>query len=493
MMDIHRLRQMRKQKKRHGVLSYIKKTVMVLGIFLLYVLLGAIIPFIHQKDVGNAYKQAYSQDTYQRNTISVDRAAIVETSDEAMDARIHMIQSAKEKIMLTTFSIKTDKASQKICAALYDAARRGVKIEFLIDGLSGSWDMKYHPMFYALGSHENVTIKYYNMFQLYAPWTFNGRLHDKFIVVDDKQLLLGGRNTSNYFLGTFDQSVLSYDREVYVYNTADTKTDSVIAQVDQYFDSLWDSKYSKVYFDKAPKAKRKKVAKEREQLIAVYKNMKEEAPHLWKTDVDYKEYTTAVNHIELVSNPIHIYSKEPYIWYTLTSLMKDAKEEVLIQSPYLVLNDRMYSDLKEIGEDLEHYEVLINSIAAGDNICASSDYKLSRKKILDTNVQVFEFQGDHSMHNKSLVIDHRLSVIGSFNFDMRSTYLDTETMLVIDGEEFANELENNIRKMQEDSLLVQEDGSYKEDGSVTKRELSSKKGFLFSFLPYVLRPVRFLL
>ena len=36
------------------------------------------------------------------------------------------------------------------------------------------------------------------------------------------------------------------------------------------------------------------------------------------------------------------------------------------------------------------------------------------------------------MHTKSILIDDRLSLIGSFNWDMRSVYLDTELMLLVD-------------------------------------------------------------
>lgn len=482
----------KKEKQTNKLKRYIKSILLVVLLFILYVLVGGIVPFIKMKDVSQEYKDSYSAKNYYSDTVGVDRAAIVETSDEAMDARIRMIQAAKERILFSTFSMKTDEASERICAALYDAAERGVKVYMIIDGLSASWDMKKAPMFYALGSNENVTIKYYNMFKVYAPWTFNGRLHDKFIVTDDKMLLLGGRNTSNYFLGTYDQTVLSYDREVFVYNTDEDAKKSVISQVETYFDSLWKSKYSEVYYDKIPKWKREKAKVAKKQFKTVLNEMKSEKPELWVEDFDYIQYTTQVNKITLVTNPIGIYSKQPYIWYTITSLMKDAEESVLIQSPYVVLNERMYKDLMEVEKDIPHCEILLNSMAVGDNICASADYKYSRKKILKTGIDVYEFQGEHSTHNKSFVIDDRLAMIGSFNFDMRSTYLDTESVLLIDGEEFANQLENNIRTMQKESLKVNLDGTYVQ-GEIEAKRMPNKKKIIFTFLPFVLRPIRFLL
>lgn len=485
---------MRRNKKGKGKLGkFIRRSLLVIGILLIYILVGGIAPFITQKEVSEDYKQLVAKTQYTSKDESVDRAAIIESSEDAMSIRLHMIGAAKEKILFSTFSMKPDDACRKVCAALYESAERGVKVELIIDGLSGSWDMKNDPMFYALGTHKNVTIKYYNFFYVYAPWTFNGRLHDKFIVIDDKQLLLGGRNTSNYFLGNYDQQVLSYDREVFVYNTSDTAKDSVIYQAQEYFQSLWDSNVSKVVYDQVPKSKRKKVKEARKAFVSLYGQIQKEQPDLFVDKVDYNAGTIPVNKITLVSNPIHIYSKEPQVWYTLEQLMLEAKEQVLIQSPYVVLNDSMYASLEKIGQDLDQYEVLLNGIAAGDNICASSDYKYSRKDVLKTGIDVYEFQGSHSTHNKSLVIDHEISVIGSYNLDMRSTYLDTETMLIIDGKEFARDLESKIKAMQEESIRINEDGSYSEDAKIEPRELSGKKKFLFSFLPFVLRPIRFLL
>ena len=46
-------------------------------------------------------------------------------------------------------------------------------------------------------------------------------------------------------------------------------------------------------------------------------------------------------------------------------------------------------------------------------------------------INIWEYEGGYSYHGKSILIDDDLSVIGSFNMDMRSAYLDTELMLVI--------------------------------------------------------------
>ncbi len=40
-------------------------------------------------------------------------------------------------------------------------------------------------------------------------------------------------------------------------------------------------------------------------------------------------------------------------------------------------------------------------------------------------MEVYETLCGHSLHTKAVLVGDRLSVIGSFNMDMRSAYLDT--------------------------------------------------------------------
>ena len=75
---------------------------------------------------------------------------------------------------------------------------------------------KRQELFYALSSHPNVEIRIYNPLNLLTPWKLMGRMHDKYVIVDEKAYLLGGRNTFDYFIGNYTDENVSYDREVLV-------------------------------------------------------------------------------------------------------------------------------------------------------------------------------------------------------------------------------------------------------------------------------------
>lgn len=473
----------------------ILRILLLLLLYLLYVIIGATIPFARSPKISENYKKHFDINKFFSDTTGVDRAAIVEDSQNALNVRLHMIEQAQESIIISSFSMKHDRSCQEISSTLYAAANRGVNIKIIVDGLTGDIDMDDDPMYYVLGTHPNIEIRYYNMLDLLRPWTVNGRLHDKYVIVDDKLLLLGGRNISNYFLGEYNTKVLSYDRDIFVYNSAFGTLDtskSVILQVTDYFQKIWDSKESEQVFDSVSIFKKKKVNAAQENLISTYQILTDERASIL-APIDYLAVTIPTNKITLITNPIHIMSKQPYILYELGELMKQAKQRVYIQTPYAVLNDDMYDLLSNITSRVPDCQMFLNSRAGGDNICASSDYTINRKKILKTGILLHEFQGDHSMHDKSILIDDHISVIGSYNLDMRSTYLDTEVMLVVDSKELNQQLDQCIQAMKAQSLPVQADGSYGANGNVTALPISTEKKALFRFLSIIFQPFRYLL
>lgn len=506
----------------------------VMLVFLLYVVLGALVPFMYQPKVKEEYQQQSNTSRfYNENATSVDRAAIVETSKEALDIRMTMFEEAKERIVLSTFDIRLGESCTDIFSSLLEAADRGVQVQILVDGLYGGIHMKMEPIFYLAGTHENIEIKFYNIPNILLPWTINGRMHDKYILIDDKLLLLGGRNTFDYFLGDYTDKNLSYDREVFIYNTASGErtermeasqnnssstdnvrieeanivkktnpaeeknraTESVIEEVYAYFDTIWNSKDCKtVYKDTPFWIDKKTLETERDRLEQHYENMKIKTPNLFDKSMDYHEYTVAICKASFINNPIHILAKQPYVWYEITELAQESKERVYLHTPYAVFSKAMYQDItKLIKEENKNITMQVNSTAVGDNVMASSDYTLSRKKLLKTGIKLYEFQGDYSSHGKSALFDSDLSLIGSYNVDMRSTYVDTEVAIVIHGEEFNQLLEEKIMDMEAQSLEVDADGNYIEKIGVEKVELPFGKKILFSITSILFQLIRYLI
>lgn len=460
------------------------KTAGILIVLLLvYWSAGALTPFMHMQKVSQEFQEQFRTERFYQSGAwehakafdqgerldgntgqpCVDRAVIVEDNQDALDLRLHMIKRAQERIVLSTFDMREDNSARDMCSALVAAADRGIEVEILIDGLYGSLHMGESPMFYALGSHDNVEIRFYNIPSLLRPWTINGRMHDKYLMVDDALYLLGGRNTFDYFLGSYEQDDCSYDREVLIYNTAagtPSSSQSVIAQAEEYFQQIWTLDACVTVFQQPPGRLKEKTALALQDLTDHYQQMQQQAPAVFDPSYDFTTATVAVDKATLIYNPTHIMSKEPWIWYQLQSLMRGAQERVYIHTPYAVFSQDMYNDLTDIAAAVPECKMMVNSTATGDNFMASSDYTLNRNRLVKTGVSLYEFFGDYSSHGKSVVIDNDISVIGSYNFDMRSTYVDTENMLVIQSQALNQQLAQYIMAMEAQCVLVTEEGTY---------------------------------
>lgn len=200
-----------------------------------------------------------------------------------------------------------------------------------------------------------------------------------------------------------------------------------------------------------------------------------------------------VEGIGLLANPTGIYGKKPVVFAGLTALMAEAQNRVVLHSPYAVLNDDMVERLQEVTAAVPDASLMINSVANGDNVFASSDYLYRQKKVLDTGMRLYEYEGGISYHGKSLLIDGDISVIGSYNLDLRSTYMDTELMLVLKSPQLNHELEEYMKSYEEDSRLVLAVDTYEVPEGVTPQEMSLPKKVMYKILGCLMTPFRCLI
>ena len=138
-------------------------------------------------------------------------------------------------------------------------------------------------------------------------------------------------------------------------------------------------------------------------------------------------------------------------------------------------------------------KILLNSVENGDNFVASSDYLRNKKDILETGIPLYEYDGGISNHAKSILIDEDLSLIGSYNLDLRSSYLDTELMLVVESQEINRELGGYMDASEADSKRALPDGTYEIPEHVTVEEVPLWKQAAWGVVGFLLQPFRMLI
>ena len=457
--------------KRHKICKIIFAILAVFLCVAFYELIGICITYKKQPAVSDATIKETQNIMSVAGRENTERAVIIEKNSQALLERVRLIQNAKDEIILSTFAFKSDESGKLILGALHDAADRGVHVRILVDGMESWIDMEGNPYFYGLSSHENVEIKLYNKANPLKPWKTMGRMHDKYLIADGKIYILGGRNTYNYFLGDFPGHK-NFDRDVLVVCDEPQKDNSV-NQLWNYFETIWEQEDCRYFHNSKKLADRQSVKKAVLELQEGYQQYFEVNKEKI-CDKDYADETFETEKITLLSNPIHTQAKEPVVWYQLGELMKNAKERVKIHTPYIICNDMMYNTWEEIAQKVSHFSIMTNSVANNGNPFGAADYAKNRNRILETGIDIWEYEGGYSYHGKSILIDDDLSVIGSFNMDMRSTYLDTELMLVIRSKEVNKQLEDGMMEYESVSRQVLDDGTYYDPYHVKPIELTEK-------------------
>lgn len=475
---------MKKQKRTRKISS-------VLFVVLMSMLISIVAAYGRHPEISEKTKQNTDIHTYYEEISQVpERAAVVETNGEALQQRVRLIENAKEEIILSTFSFHSDNSGKVMIGTLLEAAERGVKIRILVDGFESWRAMEGNPYFYALSSHENIVIKLYNRANPLMPWRIMGRMHDKYLIADGQVYLLGGRNTYDYFLGDF-KGYKNYDRDVLVYCESPNEESSV-KKLQEYFETIWEYDVCREFHNQEKLGRKKsvkKAAEDAKECYQTYVSEQEEIVH----DRDYTKDTFETEKINLISNPIHTQAKEPIVWYQLAELMKGAKQNVKIHTPYIICDQMMYDTWKEIAEKVPEFSVMTNSAGNNGNPFGAADYLKNKEKILGTGVDVLEYEGGRSYHGKSILIDDNISVIGSFNMDIRSTYLDTELMLVIRSKEVNRQLAANMQEYERNARQALDNGEYKNPYHVIPIAISKKKKVRIFLVKNLLGWARFLL
>ncbi|MDY4396646.1 MAG: phospholipase D-like domain-containing protein [Oscillospiraceae bacterium] len=188
-----------------------KRLFSVLWIYFLCAALTAIlIPLPQKESSGELWRQHEARlDT----PAAQERVMTIEDSDSALLLRLQLIESARRELIFSTFDLRADESGQDVMSALCAAAERGVQVRMIVDGLNGFLHLQGDATLRALAAAENVEVRFYDPVDLLRPWKLNYRLHDKYLIADGERYILGGRNTSDLFLGSY-QEKRNIDRDV---------------------------------------------------------------------------------------------------------------------------------------------------------------------------------------------------------------------------------------------------------------------------------------
>lgn len=414
----------------------------------------------------------------------VHRAALIEAAEYSIDAQYYIWNS--------------DVSGRYLARRLLLAADRGVRVRLLLDDFNVAGR---DEVLAALSSHPQIEIRIYNPFAtregpgklLEAIGDFervNRRMHNKTFVVDGAFGIVGGRNIGDEYFG-LHRELNFLDRDILAVGP-------IVADISSNFDRYWNS--SAAYPVGALVGNAWKPAKI-EQAMAAARAMANETGGLGCRPAQTKSAAHDVvagwlpklewAQAELVfSDPVQQEmpdTDQPARTATrLGQLVASAQHEVLMESAYFILAEYHLEHIRQLTDRGVDVRAITNSLASNDLVGNHAGYARSRRGMLESGMRLYELrpdaqicarcagnkevcEGKVSLHAKSMVIDREILYVGSFNLNLRSIYLNGETVLIVRSSHLAKAVADTIEKslLPENSWAVAEraDGAMHWTGS----------------------------
>jgi putative cardiolipin synthase len=412
--------------------------------------------------------------------VFADSIKLLEDPHEAWLARINLIEQAQNTIEVEYYAIEPDTTGKVFVGSLLEAADRGVKVRILVGGLTHSSIPD--DAIGALVMHPNVELRFHNSLeQWYKPSHWLKALHDKVLLVDDKYLISGGRNIADkYFDMTPPEKKQTIDRDI-IY-VGDPTSDNIPMQVKKYFNELWVSKNVSITPTQKHLTKPctgsakflyndffvcvihkwylyKKMPETELALRQFLQNYKKEYPDQFNNNIDWKQETKPVKSIRFVHDP----TDKPKMYnngtaLALTEEFKKAKKSILYFTPYIVKTDTYLDIAKTAQENGVTQTVLTNSPYSGANTFGMAGTERDYKDFHKFGLTYWTWQGFHSLHHKTYIIDDHITISSTYNYDPRSQNLNTEMLFIIDDENFTKIVQQANQVFFDNALQLDDNG-----------------------------------
>ena len=454
------------------------------------------------RDLGDA---AYAASTPAQPRHSV---VLIDTGQDSLLARVHLIRSARRSIDLQTFHFERDDAGRVVLDALRAAARRGVKVRLLMDQLNGLADPELQAQLVAFD--HNFELRLYNPVFDQAqvnPFEFiggilfrfrdlNSRMHNKLMLVDERVAVIGGRNIQDEYFD-WNPSYNYRDRDLLV-------AGPVTAAMKANFDAFWNDRRA------LPPAQLADVARvllqnhgppgaappPRSPRVLAMATAAGDGALVFAR---LSPYLYQVGEVDFFADLPSKHDLGPQsrtdASHALLTTLAASQTELLLQTPYLVMSRPARQLFRRLHKRPVPLPVLVstNSLAATDAFPVyAMSHKYKRLYLRELGFQIYEYKpfpadmpidladlpgapaaGEADalslagsgtrgsgrgpvplkragvrigLHSKSMVVDRQIAIVGSHNFDPRSNDYNTESLVMVHDPVFAQALAASIRR-----------------------------------------------
>lgn len=421
---------------------------------------------------------------------------ILDDNMTAWTERWRLMDRAADRIDVVYFIVYRDIFGMAFMGRLVEKAREGKRVRILLDthgtpDFTTGWMQR--DYLEAIARAPNVELRLYNpwgagivntltTFDLQALIASN---HDKILVVDNREGIIGGRNISHEYFATrrddkramVDLDILlegpqaardmraAFEREYGIAGLEHVRPDRIDV-VDPTDELLFASRLMDLWLRSEPFSD-----DEIDRLNGSREARDAAQVHLENAFITSWGYRPAAGKLdklralasELVTHPSMrgaLHSERPPVFNapalildtastegdainqineSLVHLMRNTRNEIVIQNPYVIINERMLDVFKEVSEHGVKMTVLTNSPTSSDSTIAQALFN-HRWPILLGDVptlRIFAMEEPLLFHTKSFTFDERVTLLGSYNLDPLSYRINSEIVAVVWSEPFA--------------------------------------------------------
>jgi putative cardiolipin synthase len=386
---------------------------------------------------------------------------------DAIDARLYLASKAQRSIDVQYYIWNDDTSGHLLLKALYDAARRGVRVRLLLDD-NGIFGLD--PMLASLNALPNFEVRIFNPSRIRSPklagyiidlLRMNRRMHNKSFIVDGTAAIIGGRNIGDEYFQVGDEVDFFQDLDVLAIG-------KVVPDTSRHFDLYWNSPSAYTiglmvkpqdhaldgFLDEAQDAKDTPDGQSLNEKVVTETNI--------LTDVATRLEWVRVTLVN--DDPAKALGKartDQLMVNRLGPVFGDIDENFDIITAYFVPGDdgvKYFGDLAQHGVNVR---VLTNALKSTDVAMVHAGYAKYRRRLLKAGVELYEYKPTEgarsrakgmtlmgssgtSLHAKTFSIDKSRLFIGSFNFDPRSAYLNCEMGFLIESPRMAKLVSDNF-------------------------------------------------
>ena len=321
-----------------------------------------------------------------------NRYTVLTNGDQIFPSMLSAIRGAKRRVSFETYIFTAGKMAEEFTSAFEEAARRGVRVNIVVDAVGGSgMDDAHLKRLEAAGCR----VASFNTPRWYSLEEVNYRTHRKVLVVDGQVAFTGGVGIDDQWMGNAQSKEHWRDTMV-----------RIQGPLARLMEGGFYENFVEAAGETTPELD--DVAQDTDQEGAAF--------------VVRSSPTGGANDLKRL--------------YLLA--LASARQTVSITTPYFVTDESSRWAL----EDAVKRGVRIRLLLEGDITDAMPVKYASRKhyeKLLELGIEIYEYQPT-MMHTKTFVVDGTWSMFGSANFDNRSLELNDELNVAVANADLAARL-----------------------------------------------------